>query len=109
MNKANLIDYVAGEVGVTKKDAKAAIEAVLSGVIEGLTSDAKVTLVGFGTFSLVQKAARMARNPKTGEAIDVPAKVVPKFKASAALKDLFEDAELESEDEEIEASDEPAE
>lgn len=91
MNKANLIDYVAKEINVTKKDARLAIENVLSGIIEGLASDGKVSLVGFGTFSLVDKPARTARNPKTGEAVEVPAKIVPKFRPSIALKEYFTD------------------
>lgn len=91
MNKASLIDYVANEANVTKKDARAAIDAVLNGVIDGLNTDGKVALVGFGTFLLVNKKARVARNPKTGEAVDVPAKVVPRFRPSASLKEYFED------------------
>lgn len=91
MNKASLIDYVALAANVTKKDARAAIDAVLNGVIDGLNTDGKVALVGFGTFLLANKKARVARNPKTGEAVDVPAKVVPKFRPSASLKEYFED------------------
>ena len=94
MNKADLINYVAGEANVTKKEAKTLIETVIAGIVDGLSNDAKVTLVGFGTFVLSARAARTARNPKTGEAVDVPAKVVPKFRPSVALKDAFEDYEL---------------
>lgn len=98
MNKATLINYVAGTESVSKKDAKASIEAVLTGIVDGLLTDGKVTLVGFGTFLLVSKNARTARNPKTGEAVDVPAKVVPKFRPSAGLKDAFADMTLADED-----------
>lgn len=100
MNKANLIDFVATETNLTKKDARGAIEAVIDGIINGLSADNKVALVGFGTFLLVEKKARTARNPKTGEAVEVPAKIVPKFRPSASLKEIFEDMEVaELEDE----------
>ena len=99
MNKANLIDFVAAETNLTKKDSRGAIEAVVNGIVDGLNTDGKVALVGFGTFLLVDKKARIARNPKTGEAVDVPAKVVPKFRPSASLKELFEDLEVAEEEE----------
>jgi DNA-binding protein HU-beta len=102
MNKADLINYVAAEASVTKKEAKSLIETVITGIIEGLTADGKVTLVGFGTFSLAARAARLARNPKTGESVDVPAKVVPKFRASVSLKEVFEDFSIGEEAEEAE-------
>lgn len=87
MNKKGLTDFVAEEAGITKKDANALIGVVLNGIKTGITGEGKVTLVGFGTFSVVKRAARMARNPKTGEAISVPEKTVPKFKPSKALKE----------------------
>ena len=87
MNKKGLSDFVAEEAGITKKDANALIGVVLNGIKTGITGEGKVTLVGFGTFSVVKRAARMARNPKTGEAISVPEKTVPKFKPSKALKE----------------------
>ncbi len=89
MNKAELVDFVAGETSMTKRDAVQAINAVLMGVKNGLMNDLKVTLVGFGTFSVVTKAAHTARNPKTGESVDVPEKRVPKFKPSNMMKDEF--------------------
>ena len=101
MNKATLIDFVAAETSMTKKDARSAIEAVIEGIVEGLSSDNKVALVGFGTFLLVDKKARTARNPKTGEAVEVPAKVVPKFSPSATLKEYFEGYDL-GEDNDVE-------
>lgn len=103
MNKANLIDFVASETNLTKKDSRIAIEAVLNGITEGLNADGKVALVGFGSFLLVNKKARTARNPKTGEAVDVPAKVVPKFRPSAALKEQFEDYDGDADIDEQEA------
>jgi nucleoid DNA-binding protein len=90
-----LIGYVASEIGITKREAKNVVETVFNGLIEGLVADGKVTMVGFGSFVLVQRSARVARNPKTGEAVDVPAKVIPKFKPSATLKDQFEGYDLE--------------
>jgi DNA-binding protein HU-beta len=89
MNKASLIEFVAGQEQVTKKAAKDIIETVLEGIVTGMESDGKVTLVGFGTFQLVNKDARTARNPKTGAPVAVPAKIVPKFRPSAGLKARF--------------------
>ena len=94
MNKKDLKDFVADDAGVTKAEAGIMIDAVLDGIKEGLAADAKVTLVGFGTFTAVKRAARKARNPKTGEPIDVPEKVVPKFKASAKMKEMVAGLEL---------------
>ena len=87
MNKADLTNFVAEDTGMTKKDARIAVNTVITGIKNGLVEDDKVTLVGFGTFSKADRAARKGRNPKTGEAIDIPAKTVPKFKASKALKE----------------------
>ena len=87
MNKKGLTDFVAEEAGITKKDANALIGVILDGIGTGLVNDGKVTLVGFGTYSIVTRKARMARNPKTGEPISVPEKTVPKFKPSKALKE----------------------
>ena len=88
MNKKALTNKVAEAVEITKKDANLVIGHVMNGIKEGLIEDGKVTLVGFGTFKVVLRAARKARNPQTGEAIDVPAKMVPKFKASKAMREL---------------------
>ena len=87
MNKKDLTNVVAEEAGITKKDANLVIGTVIEGIKKGLLTDKKVTLVGFGTFSVVERAARKARNPKTGEPIDVPRKMVPKFKPSKLLKE----------------------
>lgn len=109
MNKADLIDFVASQCSLTKRDARGAVEAVVDGIVEGLETDGKVTLVGFGSFQLVEKAARTARNPKTGEAVDVPAKVVPKFRPSTALKENFEDYTLGDSGDENEGAEADAE
>lgn len=87
MNKADLKNFVAEDAGITKKEAGIVIASVLEGIEKGLLEDRKVTLVGFGTFTTSVRKARKARNPKTGESINVPEKMVPKFKPSAALKE----------------------
>ena len=87
MNKAELIDHVAANADLSKAAAGAAVEAVLSGVTGALSNGNAVSLVGFGTFSVADRAARTARNPRTGEPINVPASKAPKFKAGKALKD----------------------
>jgi DNA-binding protein HU-beta len=94
MNKKTLKDNVAETLGVSKREAGLAIDAVLQGIVDGIVEDGKVTLVGFGTFASAVRAARTARNPKTGEPIAVPEKVVPKFKPSAKLKDVVNAAGL---------------
>jgi len=87
MNKAELIDHVAANADLSKAAAGAAVEAVLGGVTGALSNGDSVSLVGFGTFSVAARAARTARNPRTGEAIQVAASKAPKFKAGKALKD----------------------
>lgn len=87
MNKADLVNHVAESAGLSKAAAANAVEAVLGGVSSTLASGNSVSLVGFGTFSVADRAARTARNPRTGETINVPASKAPKFKAGKALKD----------------------
>ena len=87
MNKADLINHVAEAAGLTKASASDAVEAVLGGITGTLANGGSVSLVGFGTFSVTDRAARTARNPRTGETINVPASKAPKFKAGKALKD----------------------
>ncbi|MCX7772645.1 MAG: HU family DNA-binding protein [Clostridia bacterium] len=87
MNKADLINAVAQQSGLTKKDSEAAIDALVSVVEESLSSGEKVVLVGFGTFETKNRAARKGRNPQTKEAITIPASKAPVFKAGKALKD----------------------
>ncbi|MDX8389918.1 MAG: HU family DNA-binding protein [Mariprofundaceae bacterium] len=87
LNKAELIDHVAATADLTKASASGAVEAVLSGIAGALGKGDSVSMVGFGTFSVVDRAARIARNPRTGDAINVPASKSPKFKAGKALKD----------------------
>ena len=87
MNKAELISAVAMKADVSKKDAEAVLTAALDTITEALAEGEKVQLVGFGSFELKKRAARLGRNPKTKEAIEIPASVVPTFKAGKALKD----------------------
>lgn len=87
MNKADLIDKIAADADITKTAASAALDATLEGITETLADGGKVTLVGFGTFSVSHRSARQGRNPQTGETIQIPAKDVPKFTAGKNLKD----------------------
>ena len=87
MNKADLINHVALSAGLSKSSAGDAVEAVIGGITDTLADGDSVSLVGFGTFSVVARAARTARNPRTGDAIQVAASNAPKFKAGKALKD----------------------
>jgi DNA-binding protein HU-beta len=86
MNKADLIEKVAKDVGVSKVQADAAISSILDGILATLKKGGAVTLVGFGTFSVGSRKARTGRNPQTGAAIKIPAKKVPKFSAGMQLK-----------------------
>lgn len=86
MNKTELVAAVATKADLSKKDAEAVVKAVLDAVTEALADGEKVALVGFGTFEVKERAARTGKNPRTGEAIEIPASKVPSFKAGAALK-----------------------
>ena len=87
MNKAELINVVSAAAEVSKKDAEAVITATLDTITEALKEGEKVQLVGFGSFEVRQRAARTGRNPKTNDMIEIPASVVPIFKAGKVLKD----------------------
>ena len=87
MNKNDLIDAVAERTSLAKSDAARAVEAVLAAVTEALQKGDAVTLSGFGTFATKTRAARTGRNPRTGEAIEIPASNVPGFKPGKGLKD----------------------
>ena len=80
MNKADLVDILAIEVGTTKKDAELLVNALIGTVIKSVARGEKVTLVGFGTFDTIQRKARTGRNPKTNELLAIPAKRVARFK-----------------------------
>lgn len=85
MNKAELIDAMAAEAGLTKTDAKKALDAFVSTTTKVLQAGDKVTLVGFGTFSVSGRTARKGRNPQTGKEITIAAKKVVKFKPGSEL------------------------
>ena len=87
MNKTELIAEVAAKAGLSKKDAEKAVAAVVDTVKEAVAKGDKVQLVGFGSFELKCREARMGRNPKTRETIEIPATTIPVFKAGKALKD----------------------
>ncbi len=85
MNKAELIEAIASGSKLTKADSGRALDAFLEATTKALKKGDKLTLVGFGTFSVTKRPARVGRNPKTGKAIKIAAKKVAKFKAGAAL------------------------
>ncbi|MBP5557942.1 MAG: HU family DNA-binding protein [Bacteroidales bacterium] len=85
MNKSELIDAIAAKAGLKKADAKNALEAFMATTSETLKDGGKVSLVGFGTFSVSERGARQGRNPKTGATMTIPAKKVVKFKAGAEM------------------------
>ena len=89
MNKADLIDQMAADAGINKVQASAAIESFMEGVTSALKGGKKVTLVGFGTFTVHKRAARKGRNPATGAAIRIKAKKVVKFKMGKELGSIL--------------------
>ena len=94
MNKKGLIDFVADETGLKKKEAKVAVESVLAGLVTGMVESGKVTLVKFGTFELYERKARMGRNPSTQEPLEIPAKTALKFRVSKNLKEAVQGVDL---------------
>jgi len=91
VNKSELIDAVAASADISKVQAGRALDAVLGTVTETLAKGEQVVLVGFGSFSVKERAARTGRNPQTGEPIDIAAATIPSFKAGKALKDAVND------------------
>ncbi len=89
MNKTELIEKIAAEAGLTKSDAKKALEATLSTVKDALAAGDKVQLVGFGTFAVAEKPAREGINPRSGQKITIAAKKVAKFKAGAEFSEAI--------------------
>ena len=88
MNRTELISAMSEKSELTKVDTEKALKAFIDTVTEELKNGGKVQLVGFGTFEVTERAERNGRNPKTGEAIIIPASKSPKFKAGKALKDI---------------------
>jgi DNA-binding protein HU-beta len=87
MNKSELIDSVAEHADLSKADAGRAVDAVIGSITKALKKGDAVTVVGFGTFQVRERAARTGRNPKTGDTINISASKNPAFKAGKALKD----------------------
>ena len=89
MNKSELIAMTAENTGLTKKDAERVLNAALDVIIAAMCEHEKVQLSGFGTFEVKEREARIGRNPRTKESIEIPATFVPSFKPSKALMDLI--------------------
>ncbi|MCQ2554819.1 MAG: HU family DNA-binding protein [Clostridia bacterium] len=89
MNKTELISVVAEKAGMSKKDAKAAVEATFAAIEEALVKGDKVQLIGFGTFETKKRAARTGKNPRNGAPVEIKACCAPAFKAGKALKDTL--------------------
>lgn len=87
MNKGELVDKVAQKASVTKKQADAVLSAALETIMEAVSNDDKVTLVGFGSFEPRDRKAREGRNPKTGDKMEIPATTVPAFSAGKLFKE----------------------
>lgn len=87
MNKNDLSKAVATKTGLNNAEATKALDAVLDAVVEAVAADNEVRLVGFGTFSGAKREARVGRNPRTGEALQIPAMTVPQFKAGKEFKE----------------------
>ena len=87
MNKTDLIEHVAESADLSKADAARAVDAVIGSITKALKKGDSVTVVGFGTFQVRERAARTGRNPKTGDTINIAASKNPAFKAGKALKD----------------------
>ncbi len=93
MNKADLIDIIAGAADISKIAAGRALDALVDGISGALGKGDMVTLVGFGTFVVRERAARAGRNPRTGQTIEIKAAKLPAFKAGKALKDAVQKGE----------------
>ncbi|MDF1483154.1 HU family DNA-binding protein [Extensimonas sp. H3M7-6] len=89
MNKTELIDHIANDADISKAAATRALESAVEAVKQTLKKGGAVSLVGFGTFSVGKRAARVGRNPRTGAEIKIKAAKVPKFRAGKALKDAI--------------------
>ncbi|MCI5145607.1 MAG: HU family DNA-binding protein [Candidatus Electrothrix sp. AR3] len=85
MNKKELVDSIAEAADISRAASEKALNSVLMSITEALSEGDKVTLVGFGTFSTAERSARQAKNPRTGELLDIPAKTVAKFKPGSKL------------------------
>ena len=89
MTKTDLVNYMAEETGLTKADATRALDAMMGGVIKGLKEEGKVAVTGFVTFTASEREAKKGRNPRTGEVVDIPARIAVSIKAGSKLKDAL--------------------
>jgi len=87
MNKQDIAEKVHGVLGTTKADAERAVETMIETIVSALTKNEEVSIAGLGIFKTKMRAARVARNPRTGESVQVPSMRVPKFQAAKALKE----------------------
>ena len=87
MNKAELVEEVADQTGLTRKTSREAVDAIISAITDSLAREEKVTLVDFGTFQVMERKARRGVNPQTRETIQIPAKKAPKFKPGKGLRE----------------------
>lgn len=87
MNKAELVEEVVNETGLTRRTAREAVNTITSVITDALARGEKVTLVGFGTFKVMERKARTGRNPQTGQSIQIPAKKAPKFRPGKGLRE----------------------
>jgi len=90
MNKAELVDAIAKESKLSKKDSKSALEAIIKSTQKSLKKGDRISLVGFGSFSVAKRAARVGRNPQTGKPLNIKAKKVVKFKAGSDLASIVD-------------------
>jgi len=89
MNKAELVEEVANQTGLTNKTSREAVNAIISAITDSLVREEKVTLVGFGTFQVVKRKARRGVNPQTRGTIQIPAKKIPKFRPGKGLREAI--------------------
>lgn len=87
MNRSDLVSATADQTGVSKADAEKAVDAIFASISDALKQGDEVRLIGFGTFTVAERAASEGRNPRTGEPVQIPASKQPKFKAGKGLKD----------------------
>jgi len=87
MNKAELVEKVANQTGLTKRISREAVDGIISAITDSLVREERVTLVGFGTFQVMERKARRGVNPQTRETIQIPAKKIPKFRPGKSLRE----------------------
>ena len=97
MTKAELVEKVANQINLTKKQTEVVVNTVFSSITDSLAEGKKVELRGFGSFRIRQRNARVGRNPKSGQKVDVPSKKVPFFKAGKELRGLVDEREAQEE------------